>query len=98
MDFAVIDMEEEGSIACQHTLCLDESRLEESEIVVEGIIVGSASDLDRSILLTLESDAIAIFLITNRFQLDSGLCTTSIEWRIDIYQIHLTIREAPENL
>lgn len=84
MDFAVIKVEEQGTLRFQNSVGLTETRLEKTQKIIEGVIVSPRALCHAGSVFRVKSGAL--------------LCPSCIERRVDVNQVHTFGRKGAENI
>ena len=91
VDFAVVDVEEEGAGGREDSVRFDQARAQEAEEVVEAVAVACASALllqhFGAVAPAAEADAVACF-VANGLHLGAALAFAGVEGGIDVDQLY----------
>lgn len=88
MHLAVIDVKIQAAVCFQHALRLDQTRLEEAQVIIELVVVGAPAQRDGAVAAPLEAHPVAILLVAHGLDLRARLHPSGIERRIDVDQIN----------
>ena len=97
MDLAVVEVEVEAAVRREHAVGLDETRLEEREVVVEQVAEALRPDDEALVAASLEADAIA-FVGADGLEPGPLLDLPGVEGRVDVDQVHRCLRHRPEDV
>lgn len=97
VDFAGVDMEEERAGWGEDAMGFDDARLEEADVVVEGVGVGDGGGKGFcAVTVAAESGAVSGD-VADGFHLDALLGGASVEGRIDVDELHAGVGESAQS-
>ncbi len=97
MHFAVIDVEVQAAICCEHAPRFHQARLDKCHEVIENVVICQRPKLEGLITPALEPHPVAA-LSALRAQPGAFLRLARVEGRIDVDQLHRPVGQAAQQI
>ncbi len=94
---AIVDVEVQGALAAQQPASVLQTRSEERQVVVEGVVVGGLTEQARAVAAALKARPVAV-RVGRRAQRLAGLRLARVERRVDVDQLEGLVGEPREQI
>ena len=94
---AVVDVEVQRALAREQPVRLEQARLEEREVVIEGVAVAGLGEQPRAVALPLKAGVSSV-VVAHRLQHLARLRLAGVERRVDVHELERGVGERRQQL